>query len=76
MTIRTANNTTPGVHVYYVRSESGADYIVTHVRRAGMDRWSCTCPDFTFRRQAKGSHRFCKHVKEVVASFATRTRAA
>lgn len=65
MTARLAQRNRPGVKTFYVNSDSGANYVVTHVRRAGMRRWSCTCPDFTFRRQTKGSYRACKHIREV-----------
>lgn len=63
MTITIAKRNRPGVRTFYVNSNSGSRYVVTHVRRAGMNRWSCTCPDFTFRRQVKRSHRFCKHIR-------------
>jgi predicted nucleic acid-binding Zn finger protein len=81
MTIRAANNKTPGVHTYYVASESGNQYIVVHIRREGMNRWSCSCPDFLFRRQTRRSHRYCKHLKTVVAAvrlayFMNRKKAA
>jgi predicted nucleic acid-binding Zn finger protein len=72
MTIKQAASNQPGVHTYYVHSDSGADYVVTHVRRAGMRFWSCSCPDFLFRRQMKGSHRHCKHVNQVIAEFKNR----
>lgn len=68
MTITTANNRTPGLRTFYVESETHPDqapYVVQHIRRAGMCRWSCTCKDFVFRRQLKGSHRACKHVRAV-----------
>lgn len=75
MTIRQASNKQPGIHTYYIHSGSGADYVVAHVRRARMNRWSCTCPDFTFRRQAKGSHRHCKHIAVVFENLKLRRAA-
>ena len=69
MTIRRAHDKTSGVHTFYVGSEPRlGEYIVTHVRRAGMNRWTCTCPQFVFRGQVKGSHRFCKHIRAVIAN--------
>lgn len=76
MTIKQANNKQPGVHTYYIHSDSGADYVVVHVRRAGMNRWSCNCPDFTFRRQAKGTHRSCKHIRSVFENRKLESRRA
>jgi predicted nucleic acid-binding Zn finger protein len=67
MTIRVANNHTPGVRTFYVASESkpGTQYVAVHTRRAHMNRWSCSCPDFLFRRQAKRTHRSCKHLRQL-----------
>ena len=65
MTITPATQNRSGVRFFYVRSDSGKDYTVTHIRRAGMNRWSCSCPDFFFRGQTKGSRRFCKHLRAV-----------
>lgn len=75
MTIKQAANNQPGVHTYYIHSDSGADYVVTHIRRARMNRWDCACPDFTFRRQAKGSHRACKHITAVFENLKLRRAA-
>lgn len=63
MTIRAANNHTPGVRTFYLTSDSGKEYTLQHVRRAGQRRWYCTCPDFTYRRVAHKRH--CKHLKQV-----------
>lgn len=67
MTISQANNHKPGISTYYVNSESrpGVRHVVMRVRRAHMDRWSCTCENFVFVRQARGSGRHCKHIKAV-----------
>jgi predicted nucleic acid-binding Zn finger protein len=67
MTIRAANNRTPGVRTFYVASESrlGTEYVAVHARRAHMNRWSCSCPDFLFRRQTKRTHRSCKHLRRL-----------
>jgi predicted nucleic acid-binding Zn finger protein len=67
VTIRTADNHTQGVHTYYVKGDSGNEYVVQFIRRAGMRRESCTCPDFTFRRSLKRTYRACKHIKAVRA---------
>jgi hypothetical protein len=63
MTI-TAAKKRPGVRTFYIESDSGFHYAVTHIRRAGMRRWVCSCPDFFYRRQTKGSYRSCKHIRE------------
>jgi predicted nucleic acid-binding Zn finger protein len=63
MTVRTANNKTAGVKTVYVTGDSGKEYIVQFVRRAGMRRELCSCPDFTFRGSLKRSHRSCKHIR-------------
>lgn len=68
MTITQASNRTPGLRTFYVESETHPEqqpYIVQHIRRAGMNRWSCSCKDFIFRRQAKGTWKFCKHIRAV-----------
>lgn len=63
MTITPSTNRTPGVKHFQVVGDSGASYVLTHVRRARMNRWTCSCLDFIYRRQHKGSHKFCKHLK-------------
>jgi hypothetical protein len=63
MTLRTAQHHTSGVHTFYVASDSnpGIEYAVQHIRRAGMNRWQCSCPQFFFRCAAKRRH--CKHIR-------------
>jgi hypothetical protein len=63
--IRTAEHHAPGIHTYYVPSHShpGTEYAVQHIRKAGMNRWQCSCPQFFFRCAAKRRH--CKHVRMV-----------
>jgi hypothetical protein len=70
MTVRAANNHTPGVRTFYVRSESrpGTEYVVQFIRRARQCRWFCDCADFKFRRLSRKRH--CKHLREL----ATRAR--
>ncbi|MGB7024152.1 MAG: hypothetical protein WBD73_10165 [Candidatus Acidiferrales bacterium] len=63
MTVLPAKHHAPGVQHFYVKSDSGHDYVVTHVRRDGQRRWFCDCPDFTFRRLAIKKH--CKHVHQL-----------
>jgi predicted nucleic acid-binding Zn finger protein len=63
MTLRMANNKTAGVKTVYVAGDSGKEYIVQFVRRAGMRRELCNCPDFTFRGSTKKTHRSCKHIR-------------
>jgi len=63
MTLRTANNKTAGVKTVYVTGDSGKEYVVQFIRRAGMRRVTCTCPDFTFRGSVKKTHRACKHIR-------------
>jgi len=65
MRVKLAKNNPQGVRVFYILSDSLRRYTVQFIRRAGMRRWDCTCPDFTYRRQAKGSYRACKHIKHV-----------
>lgn len=65
MTIRFAANKTAGVKTVYVTGDSGSQYTVQFIRRAGMRRVSCSCPDFVYRGQLKRSHRACKHIKTV-----------
>lgn len=67
MTVHAATNHTPGVHTFYVESESqpGTRYVVQFIRRSGQRRWFCDCPDFKFRRLARMRH--CKHARELAA---------
>jgi|SRR5215472_6530589 len=43
MTIRAANNRTPGARTFCV-----AQHVVQLIRRAGQRRWFCDCGDFKF----------------------------
>ena len=61
--IRFARNKTAGVQTVYVTGDSGQKYVVQFVRRAGMRRESCNCPDFTFRGSTKRTHKSCKHIR-------------
>lgn len=63
MTIRFAANKTAGVKTVYVTGDSGSQYVVQFVRRAGMRRVTCNCPDFTFRGATKRTHNSCKHIR-------------
>ena len=69
MTLRLPKKQRPGVRLIYVSSESrpGVDYAVQHIRRAGQNRWFCSCPQFVYRCLARRRH--CKHVR-----FARRQR--
>ena len=62
MIVQRAKTNPQGVKIFYILSNSGHRYTAQFIRRAGMRRWDCTCPDFTYRRQAKGSYRACKHI--------------
>lgn len=68
MTITKANSKQRGVRFFYVLGDSGTQYVVAFVRREGMRRVTCNCPDFTYRRQTKRSGRYCKHIKSVLDS--------
>lgn len=63
--IRPAQNHSQGIHTYYVPSNSkpGVEYAVQQIRKPGMNRWQCSCPQFFFRCAAKRRH--CKHVRIV-----------
>ena len=65
MTLRPAEHHTAGIHTFYVASESqrGVEYTVQHIRKSGMNRWQCSCPNFFYRCVAKRRH--CKHVRFV-----------
>lgn len=69
MTITRANNATPGLRHYYIKSDSGASYVVTYIRREGMRRWACSCPNWVFVRSAHRSNRYCKHISAVLESL-------
>lgn len=64
MTILPAQHHVHGIQHFYVHSDSGQHYTVTHIRRRGEHRWQCTCPDYTFRRLAQRRH--CKHLRQLV----------
>ena len=67
MTVRAANNHTPGVRTFYVGSDSkpGTEYVVRFIRRCDQRRWFCDCADFKFRRLARKRH--CKHARILAA---------
>jgi len=47
-------------------------YVVAHVRRSGLNRWTCNCLDFVYRRQFRlRSGRYCKHIRHVLDSVLT-----
>jgi hypothetical protein len=68
MSLRPSKHHAPGVWTFYVSSESLAstDYVVQHIRRRGMNRWQCSCPQFFFRCLAHRRH--CKHIRLARAS--------
>ena len=41
----------------------GTTYKVAFIRKPGMERWTCSCPDQVMMRTATGRH--CKHIKAV-----------
>jgi predicted nucleic acid-binding Zn finger protein len=65
MTLRLAEHRAAGIHTFYVASDSkpGTEYCIQHIRKPGMNRWQCSCPQFFFRCAAKRRH--CKHVRFV-----------
>jgi hypothetical protein len=60
--VRPAEHHTLGIRTFYVASDSqpGVEYAVQHIRKQGMNRWQCSCPQFFFRCAAKRRH--CKHI--------------
>ena len=60
--VRPAEHHTSGIHTFYVSSESkpGVEYCVQHIRKPGMNRWQCNCPQFFYRCAARRRH--CKHI--------------
>lgn len=64
MTVLPAKHHAHGVQHFYVKSESGHDYVVTYIRSTHRREWHCTCPDYTFRRLAQRRH--CKHLKQLI----------
>ena len=51
MTVRAAEHHQSGIRTFYVSSESkpGIEYTVQRIRKPGMNRWQCSCPQFFFR---------------------------
>ena len=68
MTFRPSQHHASGIRTFYVASDShaGTEYTVQHIRRPGMNRWQCSCPQFFFRCVARRRH--CKHIRFVRAS--------
>jgi hypothetical protein len=56
----------PGVWTFYVSGAAGTEYTVQHIRRRGMNRWQCSCPNFFFRCVSRRRH--CKHIRAVRAA--------
>ena len=65
MTILPAQHHASGVQHFYVHSDSGKDYVASHIRTSHRREWHCSCPDFIFRRLARRRH--CKHLRELTA---------
>ena len=66
--------TASGIKFFNVTSETDLShtYVVAHVRRNGLNRWTCNCLDFVYRRQFKlRAGRYCKHIKHVLDSVLT-----
>jgi hypothetical protein len=60
--IRAAHQRRSGIFTFYISSSSrpGVEYAIQHIRRAGMRRWQCSCPQFFYRCVARRRH--CKHL--------------
>jgi len=73
MTLRPSERRALGIHTFYVASESqlGIEHAVQHIRRRGMNRWQCSCPQFFFRCAARRRH--CKHIQFVRQSSTATT---
>jgi hypothetical protein len=56
MTFRPSQHATTGIRTFYVSSDSGAEYVVQRIRRSGMNRWQCSCPQFFFRCVSRRRH--------------------
>jgi hypothetical protein len=58
-----------GVRLYATvqRNPHVAPHQVVYLRTANKKRWTCDCPDFTFRENGKGRH--CDHIKQVRAKI-------
>lgn len=65
MTILPAQHHAHGVQHFYVKSDSGKDYVASYIRTGHRREWHCTCPDYTFRKLARRRH--CKHLRELAA---------
>jgi len=65
MTLRRAEHHTAGIRTYYVASDSnpGTEYTVQFIRKRGMRRWQCNCPQFFYRCLVR--RRRCKHIRLV-----------
>jgi hypothetical protein len=65
MTLRPSEYRASGVRTFYVASDSrlGTEYSVQHIRKPGMNRWQCSCPQFFYRCVARRRH--CKHIRFV-----------
>jgi hypothetical protein len=65
MTVRPSEHRASGTHTFYVGSDSkpGTEYSVQHIRKRGMNRWQCSCPQFFYRCVARRRH--CKHIRFV-----------
>jgi hypothetical protein len=76
MTLRPAEHHACGIRTFYVSSElqPGTEYAVQHIRKPGMCRWQCSCPQFFFRCAAKRRH--CKHIRFVRCGSEVRPCAA
>ena len=65
MTFRPSQHHAPGIRTFYVSGDSGSEYVVQRIRRGGMNRWQCSCPNFFFRCVSRRRH--CKHIHAVRA---------
>lgn len=65
MTLRPSEHRASGIRTFYVGSDSrpGIEYSVQHIRRRGMNRWQCSCPQFFYRCVSRRRH--CKHIRFV-----------
>jgi hypothetical protein len=65
MTARPSEHHASGIRTFYVASDSkpGTEYSVQHIRKRGMNRWQCSCPQFFYRCVARRRH--CKHIRFV-----------
>jgi hypothetical protein len=65
MTVRPSEHRASGIRTFYVASDSrpGTEYSVQHIRKPGMNRWQCSCPQFFYRCVARRRH--CKHIRFV-----------